>query len=636
MTSGLRARLRRAREADPATFRVRVVLAALVLLLVARLVFGEDPWTGGLAARARKGGPIHPMDYVNTWSWWTAAAITPVLVLLFVTAPRWLCWGPVRECREWAPAPTGRLFAVLLAGAMLAGALLSAPRLSMSLFEDERITVWAVIDGRYQVDHDGKLRFLKKHWSDAVWWYHEPNNHVVQSILSRASVSVWRAFASPESRQPSEVALRLPAWLAGIGAIGAVGLLLRRMGYPPAGLTAAWLLALHPWHLRYASEARGYSLLALLCPFALWALWAALERGTWRRWSVYGAGQFLMIWTYPPIVYFLVVLAPVAAWLVWRQHRGTPFARQQLWRWAIVNLAGALLFIHLMTGNLFQLREYLAQENDEHMDALWFRDLGGYLLLGINWGRQRANADFWELSDAYHHARWLWASFGVAVVAATAAGLVRLVRAGFARALTAAVCVLPPLLAIGVTLATGGFLFPQYVLFALPGLVVLAALGITWPGARLGARGGALVAVGALAAYAAASEPARYQYQTRPLQPFRESVLLTRPSLDPRAPENAHILTVSFSWPPDHYDPLVHKISRPEELEFWMRESDRTGYPLFVNIGQPRLAERKFRKLMAIVENDELFEEIAYLPSVLYRGSRGVWRYRGRREPSGS
>jgi hypothetical protein len=71
-------------------------------------------------------------------------------------------------------------------------------------------------------------------------------------------------------------------------------------------------------------------------------------------------------------------------------------------------------------------------------------------------------------------------------------------------------------------------------------------------------------------------------------------------------------------------------MNRPEHLEHWMevaRESDRE---LFVNIGRPRLAERRHPELMALVH--EHFEEVAAFDGILSRGARAVYRYR--REPA--
>ncbi len=52
--------------------------------------------------------------------------------------------------------------------------------------------------------------------------------------------------------------MRVPTLLVGMLSVAAVAWLLLECGFPLAGAIAAFLLALHPWHLRYATEARGY------------------------------------------------------------------------------------------------------------------------------------------------------------------------------------------------------------------------------------------------------------------------------------------------------------------------------------------------------------------------------------------
>jgi uncharacterized membrane protein len=37
----------------------------------------------------------------------------------------------------------------------------------------------------------------------------------------------------------------------------------------------------HPWHIRYATEARGYSLAMFLAALVLWFLIAALQEDRW-------------------------------------------------------------------------------------------------------------------------------------------------------------------------------------------------------------------------------------------------------------------------------------------------------------------------------------------------------------------
>ncbi len=58
----------------------------------------------------------------------------------------------------------------------------------------------------------------------------------------------------------------------------------RRIFGPQGGMLAGLALALSPFQVHYAQEARMYSLLAFLLLAATWALWEALHEGGWRFW----------------------------------------------------------------------------------------------------------------------------------------------------------------------------------------------------------------------------------------------------------------------------------------------------------------------------------------------------------------
>jgi hypothetical protein len=107
-------------------------------------------------------------------------------------------------------------------------------------------------------------------------------------------------------------------------------------------------------------------------------------------------------------------------------------------------------------------------------------------------------------------------------------------------------------------------------------------------------------------------------------------VELTRPTLDPLAPENADIVTATFSFPATYYDPLGHRVPSAKHLKRLMREADAAGRTLFVNLGRPRLAARRQKELTALVRDPDLFDDVAFLPGILSRGARQVFRYRGR------
>ncbi len=82
---------------------------------------------------------------------------------------------------------------------------------------------------------------------------------------------------------PVEWWLRLPALVAGVASIPLAWLLGRRWATPRTGVWLALLVALNPFAVWYAQEARGYSLM-LLCSLAATLVWLqAVQEGMTRR-----------------------------------------------------------------------------------------------------------------------------------------------------------------------------------------------------------------------------------------------------------------------------------------------------------------------------------------------------------------
>ena len=72
---------------------------------------------------------------------------------------------------------------------------------------------------------------------------------------------------------------------AGVFSVGALALLLWRLGFPAAGVIGAFLFVVHPWHIRYASELRAYSFMLFILPLCYVFLIEALDTGRWRWWE---------------------------------------------------------------------------------------------------------------------------------------------------------------------------------------------------------------------------------------------------------------------------------------------------------------------------------------------------------------
>ncbi len=609
---------------------MQIALGVILLVLVAHLIFGDHPWVPGEVERHADGRPVRPVDLWVAYGYWVAAGVAAVTALLLATTRFWFDRREPPERPDLAPPARPSRWIVAGVGlAVLAGVGAGLPRLDDSLWDDEVYNVRRAIWGGYFDDGEGQLEAKGIKLRDSFWYYRKPNNHVVHTLLARASLTVWGALADPPLRFVSEPVLRLPALLAGAGSIAAVAWLLWRLGFAGAGALAAWLLALHPWHIRYLSEARGYSLAMCLVSVTLVLTVAALHRGSWRRWIAFGVAQLLLLWTYPATLYHVLLMNAVAAGFLWIRDRGGPALRSQLTRLVFVDLAGALFFVLMMTPNFFQYREYAAKaQGISDLGLRYLKAVGAHLLAGVGWGRPQADAALFypQLRDA---PTALFVAVAVLAAAALAFGAMRLARAGGLRAGLLVVLLLAAPLTWLQSCLRSDHLYVWYLTFALPPAAALVALGLDGLGAALrrpwvGAAAGAAF----LGLAFALAWPVHHTQWTRPFYPLRESVEATRPVRDPLAAENQRITTVTWVSGPFYYDPQVQLIGTEKELRRHMRRTRREGGELFVNIGRLGLGWKRHPDLMEMVEDPERFEKVAVLPGFSADRTRHVWRYR--------
>jgi mannosyltransferase len=118
-----------------------------------------------------------------------------------------------------------------------------------------------------------------------------------------------------------EVAMRLPAALAGIASVPVLHAVVRRVAGPRPALLAAALLALSPTHLELSLMARAYSSVALAGLVATWLLVADERRRGWRRPAAFAA------------VHLAAVFCHYSALLTVAVHGGWALSRRR-WRFA--------------------------------------------------------------------------------------------------------------------------------------------------------------------------------------------------------------------------------------------------------------------------------------------------------------
>ncbi len=606
-----------------ATGRWRLAFGVVALVLAVILVFAAKPWD--IAARA--GSSLKFKDIVRMYSWWAALVNFGGVLLLLAICPWWARGEGEETC---ARDPLPRWFWPLVGLAMLITAGCASLRLNHSLWDDEEYALRRGVLGAYERKGDKPVTLDRLTWQETFFAYKKPTNHVFYSILARLTLGAWSLVAPHGHPYFSEWVYRLPAYLAGIASVGALAFLLADFGFAGAGVVAAFLLALHPWHLRYASEARGYSLILLLIPLLLLAWKRGMESGSWRAWAAFGVGQFALLHTWPGMVYLLLIVN-ILTLLVFLLG-GAP--RKWSGRWFISTALAGLLVVQLMLPLLPQMREYLGG-NSPHMGFFAgerCRVIFGHLALGAPW-KLKGDGVYPEIYPGIISDPGLASVLGILGLLLVLVGAVLFAKRGPLALVTGTVLLLAPLLA-GLHAWWRNFpVFEWYFVYGILAICGFAAVALVGLGERLAALGGVraltlLPAGAAILGFGILSHPVRDWHLRHPLQQIRESVASTRPIAAPLDASQDGIITVGFVIAPHVYDAQVIIAKSPEKFFNLLRRADAENKPLYVNVGHPWTANRECPVQWAAIHDTSLFE-----PPVMFRGldsglDRVVAKYR--------
>jgi hypothetical protein len=608
--------------------RAALVFGALAVALAVVLLFAGKPWQAGPPA----GRDFRIIDYVRIYSWWAGAINCVLLAALAATSRQWMV-GSTRGLYDLPAPQMRRSFVLLTISAMALCAWFGAHRLKQSFWDDEVYAMRRAIHGQWKRDEDGSIRFRPVKWHETLWFFEKPQ-HVLHSVITRAVLDGWRKIAKPKGLQFREDVARAPSFLAGILSVGAMAILLWRLSYPAAGNIAAFLMAIHPWHIRYASELRAYSLMLLILPLAYVALIEALHSGRWRWWVTYAALLLALMYSnalniYPAAGLGLCGLGAI----LWRRREAE--APAQAARFCVVTLLASMIFLQLMLPCLPQFANYLRTTAVQgELDARWLASYFSFLFAGAPWSSTgQPVSHYVELYPRMLSHPLAFASVLSFALLLAALGARRLLAAGPVQAFVALALLVPAPAAYLISRLRHHHLFEWYLLFLLPGLVVAVAMGIdSWrralSGNTIGFLGGMVLAIGFIGGYAAFTTPQRDWLTSRPLQQIRESAEVTRPTLDPYAKENRAILTASFIGPPDPYDA---NILRPDSLGKFaevINRAEAENKPLFVNFGFLQEAQLRFPTILRVLNDPTLFEKVAELQGFEPINNRYVYRYK--------
>jgi len=577
-----------------------VLLLGVAAVLGLWLISTHPDWAWVLRERAERGAKLRLMDYVRAGLWWGVLFDTVLLVGLALTHRWWSREVPSR------PVPSGLTRGMwwVLAGAVLLGGWFRVERMELSLYSDEAYTLRSYVFGKWRVTEQGEPRFQPVEWIETAFQEHEASNHVPFSLLSRVGIEWWQALGGGEGRFDAGV-FRWPSLVFGLATIPLLAWLGGLLGFPWAGVLASILLALHPWHIRYSSEARGYGMMMGIAVLTACFLVRGLRGGRWRDWIGFGLTQWLLLWSYPGSLYLGVTLnlAAAAALVV----GGRPLIP----RWIVGGVVGLLGAAVTLGPDLPQIVEYLRMERAQGaMGPHWIRDFVGLTFAGAQWhSPDPDNPVLIALTNGTGASTvgWFWVQWLVPVL--LVAGSVVLIRAGRVQA-----CVLAALLfaaPLGYLHAShaGNLLFLWYLIFSLPGLLLVVAIGAAGVGRQ--PRTAWVAATGVLALFAVASHPAREAVRRHAKEPLLEVVRTAHGGRDPfeRGGRSGPIVACFWSNAPA-YDPWMVYVWKPIDLVLAMERSLREGRPLFLTYGHRHRAEETVPHLLEIADSTGLFEPV--------------------------
>ncbi|MFQ3578328.1 MAG: hypothetical protein SNJ52_04890, partial [Verrucomicrobiia bacterium] len=586
-------------EGEPRWHAVcQAILVFLALCAVAILFTTKPPWKTGLYERLAKGQNPRLEQLVAEGIWFTACLKLVLLVTLFATSRHWM--KPVNRAPRQMTAgraflhtrsPARTLFLLALSVAMAWGAIERIPKLGQSFGNDEEFAFRRLIHGQFH-EKDGALEFEARSWQETLFSNRASNNHILFTVLARLSHETALLLGLGGEDTINEAAVRIPSLIAGLLSIPLIGVLLARCGFASAGAAAAFLLALNPWHLRYATEARGYAVMLFCILAALLALIIALDTGQRRAWWGFALAQACYMLAFPGALHLAAAMNASVLLVVWINRKALD-PGQTLLHWVVASLGSALLFLMLFAPSARQLVLFMDQRAATGaMGWPWWRDLWSHLATGMRWHQDDAkNPLFLSIQHSLEAHPIAELLFLILLPIALAAGVL---RTACHRGPTL-LLVLPTLVAAGLAFthigASGRFLYAWYVLYVVIGFCIGVALGVDWigsirmpwlPHSAVVMRGLALGVTGFfLAAYAWHTAYPRNAMAAHPRHPIREAVQAAHgEGLSPFSIGERSLITAAIgtsSRQKQTYDPRVVPLELNDEQALPLIESLKTA-----------------------------------------------------------
>jgi hypothetical protein len=526
--------------------------------------------------------------------------------------------APVDEKEVRPTASLGGWMWILVLGAVVFGAWERWPKLSQSYWNDEAYALNRFVRGDWEKQKDGTRVFEPVTWTDTLFFNRNANNHVLNSILSRVSLDGWQRITGAPPHAFRESVTRMPGLLAGLGTIFLMFVLGRELGAPVAGVGAAWLLALHPWHIRYAVEMRGYSLMLFFMALALLAVVRALRTNQLRWWLLFAASEALFLLSFPGALYVALMMNVVCAIeLAVRKDWGG------IGRLAAFNALGAVPVIQLMLPSVPQVAAFLRREQPAYVTDVWqwLHDLGSVLVTG--WQFDNPLRESHVGTDWKGVAAHFPAPAGVVAIIFAALFMIGVVIAmlrGTAGRVIVIAPVLAAMLSLAMNLRPGSPMSVWYLIFLLIPVVLALSLPLGSIGRGKRAQWVAfLLCAGFTVLYGLGSRSAVAAVRNHDRQPTRQTVAFIHEQAE-------NVMTATFGVSDRQhsaYDGHVVVLESPADLERCIAGSRSAAVPLYLYYCSDDQGQKRQPQIYERVVKSGEFERVKEFP-----GTEELWSYR--------
>lgn len=618
-------------------------LVVWITLCASYLATADTPWDPEITRRVDAGDRLKDEQVRTIAFWWGALVNLGGAIVLALAAPLWArktgqAGTAGSDARLRTPGLRNTDWKVtigLLLLVTLTAGVLRAPRLDHSFTNDEEWAWRKNGHGYWKAGEEGAaMEFKDVSWTATLLTNPSMNNHVLQTAASRMANAAWQDISGRDRPEFSERAVRMPSFVAGLASVLLLGVLGTLVGGPRSGIGASLLLALSPWHLRYAVEGRGYSLMILFVIAALLASVLAIERRQLRWWLLFAASQACYMLAFPGAAYVAIAHCVFIAVSISGQSQGRRL--EDMARFLGAGVLSVMLFLGTQVPATLQLAELVKQttEWDHEMSIEWVHDMVSHLVAGIPWEcppqvfHNGMSTKLGWNGEPYY----VWVVVVVFPLLAIL-GWCHMAVTGWKPRLVTLPVVAGGMLAAAQNALQGTVMFGWYVVY----LLVPFALGVSWAADRIApprSRRFAWFLALTLALYGLTVVEPLSRISRFQRQPIRQVVERVRGSAGVAGRvDDGGIITATFSTSARQvlsYDPWVRFPEDVPGLEALMLEAETSGKSLVVYFCDEQRAVREWPELLVRVANHPDFEQTGVIKGLEAMFRYSVYRWKGR------